>query len=64
MSSYHRRVVHMTLQDDEFVFTRSKGEGSMKRVLIMAKSKGKNGELINEPAPGSQSDQEYNDSAE
>ena len=31
MSSYHRRVVHLTLQDDEFVFTRSKGEGSMKR---------------------------------
>jgi len=27
MSSYHRRVVHLTLQDDEFVFTRSKGEG-------------------------------------
>jgi len=64
MSSYHRRVVHMTLQDDEFVFTRSKGEGSMKRVLIMAKSKGKNGELIDEPVPGSQSDQEYNDNAE
>ncbi|MDP2849377.1 MAG: Jag N-terminal domain-containing protein [Humidesulfovibrio sp.] len=48
MSSYHRRVVHLTLQDDEHVFTRSKGEGSMKRVLIMTKRKGKNGEMVNE----------------
>jgi spoIIIJ-associated protein len=46
MSSYHRRVVHLTLQEDEHVFTRSKGEGSMKRVLIMTKRKGKNGEYI------------------
>lgn len=37
MSSYHRRVVHLTLQEDEFVFTRSKGEGAMKRVLIVPK---------------------------
>ncbi len=49
MSSYHRRVVHLTLQDDEFVFTRSKGEGAMKCVLIMPKRKDKDGELI-EPA--------------
>ncbi|MBI5518675.1 MAG: Jag N-terminal domain-containing protein [Desulfovibrio sp.] len=48
MSSYHRRVVHLTLQDDEHVFTRSKGEGSMKRVLIMTKRKGKNGEMLEE----------------
>jgi spoIIIJ-associated protein len=57
MSSYHRRVVHLTLQDDEHVFTRSKGEGSMKRVLIMTKRKGKNGELL-EDGPAGQSDQE------
>jgi len=44
MSSYHRRVVHLTLQDDEFVFTRSKGEGAMKRVLIMPKRKGQDAE--------------------
>lgn len=35
MTSYHRRVVHMALQDDEAVQTRSKGEGPMKRVLIL-----------------------------
>ena len=35
LSSFHRRVVHMALQDDRGVQTRSKGEGQMKRVLIM-----------------------------
>ena len=42
LSSYHRRVVHLALQDNEEVFTRSKGEGPMKRVLIVPKSR-KNG---------------------
>jgi spoIIIJ-associated protein len=37
MSSYHRRLVHMALQDDDSVVTRSKGDGAMKRVLIMQK---------------------------
>ncbi len=37
LSSYHRRIVHLTLQDDERVFTRSKGDGPMKRVLIVPK---------------------------
>lgn len=59
MSSYHRRVVHLTLQEDEHVFTRSKGEGSMKRVLIMPKRKGKNGEMVEEiPQDAAQ---EFND---
>ncbi|WP_421901040.1 RNA-binding cell elongation regulator Jag/EloR [Maridesulfovibrio sp.] len=35
LSSYHRRVVHMALQEDKHVNTRSKGEGPMKRVLIL-----------------------------
>lgn len=35
LSSFHRRVVHMALQDDRGVQTRSKGEGQMKRVLIL-----------------------------
>ena len=65
MSSYHRRVVHLTLQDDEFVFTRSKGEGSMKRVLIMPKRKGKNGELVEDAGVESNADapQDYSESA-
>ncbi|MEG6506459.1 Jag N-terminal domain-containing protein [Nitratidesulfovibrio sp. 1201_IL3209] len=39
LSSYHRRVVHVTLQDDEEVVTRSKGDGPLKRVIIMRKKK-------------------------
>ncbi len=59
MSSYHRRVVHLTLQDDEHVFTRSKGEGSMKRVLIMPKRRGKDGVMVEEiPQDAAQ---EFND---
>ncbi|MDR2726799.1 MAG: Jag N-terminal domain-containing protein [Deltaproteobacteria bacterium] len=34
LSSYQRRIVHMTLQDDSFVLTRSAGEGPLKRVVI------------------------------
>lgn len=37
LSSYHRRVVHLVLQADERIQTRSKGDGPMKRVLIMPK---------------------------
>lgn len=43
LSSYHRRVVHLALQEDETVFTRSKGDGPMKRVLIVPKRKNNNG---------------------
>lgn len=35
LSSYHRRVVHLALQEDESISTRSKGEGPLKRVLIV-----------------------------
>ncbi len=40
MSSYHRRVVHLALQDAPGVTTRSKGEGPTKRVLILPKRTG------------------------
>ncbi len=39
LSSYHRRVVHLALQDNEDVFTRSKGEGPLKRVLIVPQNR-------------------------
>ena len=42
LSSYHRRVVHMTLQEDRDIQTRSKGDGPMKRVLVIPRRK-KNG---------------------
>ncbi len=34
MSSYHRRIIHMTLQDNPDVQTRSTGEGPLKRVVV------------------------------
>lgn len=39
MSAYLRRVVHMALQEDQDVQTHSKGEGSLKRVVIVPKKK-------------------------
>lgn len=39
MSAYLRRMVHMALADDPDVQTHSKGEGSLKRVVIVAKRK-------------------------
>lgn len=44
LSSYHRRVVHLALQEDESISTRSKGEGPLKRVLIVPRgARGGNG---------------------
>jgi spoIIIJ-associated protein len=34
LNSYHRRIIHLTLQEDEQVQTRSTGEGALKRVLV------------------------------
>jgi spoIIIJ-associated protein len=43
LSSYHRRVVHMALQEDEGIQTKSKGEGPLKRVLIQPRRGRQNG---------------------
>ncbi|WP_027368686.1 protein jag [Desulfocurvibacter africanus] len=40
LTSYHRRVIHMALQADPSVQTRSKGEGPLKRVLILPARRG------------------------
>ncbi len=37
LSSYHRRVVHMALQDASDILTRSSGEGPLKRVIVQKK---------------------------
>lgn len=34
LSSYHRRIVHMVLQEEQNIETRSRGDGAMKRVYI------------------------------
>jgi spoIIIJ-associated protein len=42
MNPYERRIIHMALQEDEKVFTRSEGNGTFKRVrVISAKEKHK-----------------------
>lgn len=58
LSSFHRRVVHMALQNDRGVQTRSKGEGPLKRVLILPVKRGKTGNRPfkrHEPAQARQS---------
>lgn len=40
LSSYHRRIVHMELQEEPGIITRSIGEGIMKKVIIALKRPG------------------------
>jgi spoIIIJ-associated protein len=40
MNPHDRRLVHLALKDDEHLETRSRGEGLMKRVVIIPKGKG------------------------
>ena len=35
LSSYHRRIIHLCLQEMEDIFTRSTGDGPLKRVVIL-----------------------------
>jgi spoIIIJ-associated protein len=37
MNAHDRRIIHVTLQDDAELTTRSEGEGSMKKVVISLK---------------------------
>ncbi len=37
LSSYHRRIVHMVLQDSSDILTRSSGDGALKRVIVQKK---------------------------
>jgi spoIIIJ-associated protein len=38
MNSQDRRIIHLTLQNDEFVKTVSKGEGLLRKVVVIPKS--------------------------
>ena len=40
MNPHDRRLVHLALKDDEHLETRSRGEGLLKRVVIIPKGKG------------------------
>lgn len=39
LSSYHRRIVHLALQNDHEIGTKSKGDGPLKKVLIFKRRK-------------------------
>lgn len=39
MSSYERRIIHLTLQDDEEIFTESRGEGKERRLVVLPRRK-------------------------
>jgi spoIIIJ-associated protein len=41
MSSYHRRIIHVSLQNMQDIQTRSTGEGPLKRVVIQRQKTGK-----------------------
>jgi spoIIIJ-associated protein len=36
MNPYERRIIHMALQEDEKVFTRSEGNGTFKKVRVIS----------------------------
>jgi spoIIIJ-associated protein len=40
LTSYHRRLIHLALKNEAGVITRSKGEGPLKRVVIIPKKGG------------------------
>jgi spoIIIJ-associated protein len=41
MNPHDRRIIHLTIKEDQELETRSRGEGVMKRVVIIPKYKGK-----------------------
>jgi spoIIIJ-associated protein len=43
MNPHDRRLIHLALKDDEHLDTRSRGEGLLKRVVIIPKGKGQPG---------------------
>ena len=47
LSSYHRRLIHLALQNDYEVQTKSTGEGSMKKVLIIPRRRRRNNPFRN-----------------
>lgn len=48
MNAHSRRIIHMALQSNEFVTTKSRGEGEYKKIVVVPVKKAANGEA---PAP-------------
>jgi spoIIIJ-associated protein len=51
MSAHDRRIIHLALKEDHEVRTKSKGEGSLRKVVIYPVKKGKNGQNRNDREP-------------
>jgi spoIIIJ-associated protein len=51
MSAHDRRIIHLALKEDQEVRTKSKGEGSLRKVVIYPVKKGKNGQDKNDHEP-------------
>jgi spoIIIJ-associated protein len=51
MSAHDRRIIHLALKEDPEVRTKSKGEGSLRKVVIYPVKKGKNDKNKNDHEP-------------
>jgi spoIIIJ-associated protein len=51
MSAHDRRIIHLALKEDQEVRTKSKGEGSLRKVVIYPVKKGKNDKNKNDHEP-------------
>jgi spoIIIJ-associated protein len=55
MNPFERRVIHMSLQNDPHVETKSEGNGNLKRIKIYLKKRGKSTRSTTPPSMGSAS---------
>lgn len=44
MSAHDRRIIHLALQEDASLITKSRGEGEYRKIIILPAKKGKNGQ--------------------
>jgi spoIIIJ-associated protein len=44
MSAHDRRIIHLALQEDASLITKSRGEGEYRKIVILPAKKGKNGQ--------------------
>jgi len=51
MSAHDRRIIHLALKEDQEVRTKSKGEGSLRKVVIYPVKRGKNDKNKNDHEP-------------
>jgi len=53
MNAHDRRIIHLALQEDDSLMTRSRGEGEYRKVIVMPAKKGNgSGKSKNKPFTG------------